>query len=452
MSSLFVTLHNSAASMRVFERGITVVQSNVANVNTPGYARQDQVLVATASDLSSGVTGTVASGGTRDSRNEFAEQSVRRSLHAMGYSGEYSAHLSRLEAVFDIAEGSGVGAALQELFNAFSALSVAPNDTSARQTVVQSAKQLAAAFQQAAAVLNSAKSEAGTAMVNEASGINATIKEIQAVNHQFKQNAKAHEDAGLNAQLTTLLESLAESVDFGVLRSEDGSVNIFAGGQVPLLIGEHIYPLTADLSGSSAKILDYEGHDVLSKITSGKIAAQAKLYNEAIPAYAAGFDRMASTLADAVNAQLAQGLDQSGNAPTANLFSYDAGLGAARTLAVNSLKPSDLAAASVGAPGGNGNARALAELANRDLIDGGTITEFYGALAAQAGRDLSAASDAAGLQSSLSTQARQLRDDISHVNLDEEAIRLLEFQRAYEAAAKMVSTLDEMTRTVLNMI
>jgi len=438
--------------MRVFERGIAVVQSNVSNVNTPGYARQDQVLVATASDLSSGVTGTVASGGIQDSRSEFAEQSVRRSLQALGYADEYSAHLSRLEPVFGIEEGAGVGAAVQELFNAFSALSVTPNDTTARQAVLQSANQLAAAFREAAAGLNSGLSEAGAAMVNEVSGINATIQEIETINHQFKQNAKANEDAGLNAQLTTLLESLAESVDFNVLRSEDGSVNIFGGGQVPLLIGEHIYPLTADLSGSSAKVLDYQGNDVLSKITSGRIKAQAKLYNETIPSYAAGFDRLASTLADAVNAQLAQGLDQHGAPPTVNLFSYDAGLGAARTLMANSMDPSGLAAASAAAPGGNGNARALAEIASQDLIDGGTIIEFHSTLAALAGRDLSAARDGAGLQSALSTQARQLRDDISRVSLDQEAIRLLEFQRAYEAAAKMVSTLNEMTETVLNMI
>jgi flagellar hook-associated protein 1 FlgK len=56
------------------------------------------------------------------------------------------------------------------------------------------------------------------------------------------------------------------------------------------------------------------------------------------------------------------------------------------------------------------------------------------------------------IQSSLSIQARQLRDDISKVNLDEEAIALLEFQRAYEAAARMVMTLDQMTEVALGMI
>ncbi|HNY42756.1 MAG TPA: hypothetical protein PKJ41_20300, partial [Bryobacteraceae bacterium] len=105
MGGLFVTLRNSAASMRVFERGIMVVQSNVSNVNTPSYARQRQVLVATASDVSSGLAGGVASGGTISARSSYAEQSVRRSLQALGYAEELSSQLSRLESVFDVGEG-----------------------------------------------------------------------------------------------------------------------------------------------------------------------------------------------------------------------------------------------------------------------------------------------------------------------------------------------------------
>lgn len=452
MGGLFVTLRNSAASMRVFERGIMVVQSNVSNVNTPSYARQRQVLVATASDVSSGLAGGVASGGTISARSSYAEQSVRRSLQALGYAEELSSQLSRLESVFDVGEGSGVAAAMQELFDSFSALSVAPNDAAARQMVLQSANAVASSLQQATAGLNSGMSEAGYALTNETTQINSTLQQLLEVNQQFRKSAQAQDDPGLDARLNSLLEELSESMDFTVLRSDDGSVNISAGGQTPVLIGEHLYPLTADISASPAEVLDHLGNDTLSKISSGRLAAQAKLYNETIPSYLDDLNRLALTLADAVNTQLGQGLDQNGNVPVVNLFSYDATLGAARTISVNALTTDQLAAAGVGAPGGGGNAEVLAALAGEDLIDGGTLVAFYGSLTAQAGRDLSNAADDVSIQSSLSTQVRQLRDDLSKVNLDEEAIALLEFQRAYEAAAKMVTTLDEMTETVLNMI
>jgi flagellar hook-associated protein 1 FlgK len=452
MASLFVTLRNSAASMRVFERGITVVQSNVTNVNTPGYARQRQILVADASDLEGGLAGSVASGGTLSSRSAFAEQSVRRSLHSLGYAAELSSQLSRLEPVFDVAEGSGVAASMQQLFDAFSALSVAPNDSAARQLVLQSARNLAGSFQHMSYGISSGLAEAGYSFTNETERINQTLAQIKEINHRFKMDARAQSDPGLDAQLNTLLESLAESMDFTVLRSEDGSVNISAGGQAPVLIGEHLYPLTADLSGGQARLLDHEGNDILPKISSGRIAAQAELYNKTIPSYAADLDLLASTLADAVNSQLAQGVDLSGAAPATGLFTYDAALGAARTIQVTSMAADQIAAASVGAPGGSGNAEKLAALAGQNLIDGGTFIAYYGSLTAKAGRDLVNATSNAAIQSSLSTQVRQIRDDMSRVNLDEEAIALLEFQRAYEAAAKMVATLDEMTETVLNMI
>jgi len=318
--------------------------------------------------------------------------------------------------------------------------------------VLQSANAVASSLQQATAGLNSGMSEAGYALTNETTQINSTLQQLLEVNQQFRKSAQAQDDPGLDARLNSLLEELSESMDFTVLRSDDGSVNISAGGQTPVLIGEHLYPLTADISASPAEVLDHLGNDTLSKISSGRLAAQAKLYNETIPSYLDDLNRLALTLADAVNTQLGQGLDQNGNVPVVNLFSYDATLGAARTISVNALTTDQLAAASVGAPGGGGNAEVLAALAGEDLIDGGTLVAFYGSLTAQAGRDLSNAADDVSIQSSLSTQVRQLRDDLSKVNLDEEAIALLEFQRAYEAAAKMVTTLDEMTETVLNMI
>ena len=93
---------------------------------------------------------------------------------------------------------------------------------------------------------------------------------------------------------------------------------------------------------------DHQGADVLEQVSSGRVAALGQLYNDRIPGYMADFDRLASGVADAVNGQLSAGLDRNGAAPTVDLFTYDAALGAARTLAVNPLATDDLAAASAG--------------------------------------------------------------------------------------------------------
>ena len=87
-----------------------------------------------------------------------------------------------------------------------------------------------------------------------------------------------------------------------------------------------------------------------------------------------------------------------------------------------------------------------------DQIDGLNYVSFYGAIAGRVGARSSAAHDNLDIQKQVTAQARNLRDQISGVSLDEEAVHLIEFQRAYQATAKMVSVLDELTQTTINLL
>ena len=103
-------------------------------------------------------------------------------------------------------------------------------------------------------------------------------------------------------------------------------------------------------------------------------------------------------------------------------------------------------------PGGNGNALALAGLETAPTVNGLTFAGAYGALVAAVGRDSADATDNRALRQQLLAQARSQRSESSGVSLDEEAIRLVEYQRAYQAMAKLVTALDQMTETTLNLI
>jgi flagellar hook-associated protein 1 FlgK len=156
--------------------------------------------------------------------------------------------------------------------------------------------------------------------------------------------------------------------------------------------------------------------------------------------------------ADSVNNLLAGGLDRNGQAPALNLFTYDESIGAAYTLAVTAITPDQIAAASAGAPGSNGNAIALAQLASQPTVNGFSFIEFYGALGARLGRDLNSARENRDVQIQLVTQARTLREQASGVSLDEEAAKVIQYQRSYQAASKLVGVLDELTLTLINLI
>jgi flagellar hook-associated protein 1 FlgK len=157
-------------------------------------------------------------------------------------------------------------------------------------------------------------------------------------------------------------------------------------------------------------------------------------------------------LADRVNEVLRNGVDQNGLPPVTDLFTYDPLVGAAATLRVTAIRPEELAGALPSAPGGNGNALILAALGTSREIDDSTFTQFYGLIAGRLGRDLANARKEERTQDVLLGQAKALRADESAVSLDEEAVHLIAFQRAYQATAQLVRVLDEITQTTIGLL
>lgn len=139
--------------------------------------------------------------------------------------------------------------------------------------------------------------------------------------------------------------------------------------------------------------------------------------------------------------------------PGQPLFSYNAAA-PAKTLAVTSITSDQIAAASSANAGGNDNAVALSQFQNAGVpvLGGFTFTQFYGNLSSTVGRDLSNANNNLTTHQQLLAQAKSLRSDASGVSLDEEAARLVDYQRAYQATSKLISVINEMTQTLLGII
>jgi flagellar hook-associated protein 1 FlgK len=215
-------------------------------------------------------------------------------------------------------------------------------------------------------------------------------------------------------------------------------------------------------------ILNSEGIDITAQVSGGKLGGLLDYRNRVLgsvrgDAYRQGdLNRLAQGIADRVNTILTSGNISDGPpaVPGVPLFTYGSadGTGAAGTLSVNpDITVNQLAAIAPGPPySTNGTALALAGLAvptdPADKLDKLSFTQFYGSMASRIGSQLSTARNSQTLHQNLVNQARSQREDISGVSLDEEAIRVLEFQRSYQAAAKMVAVLDELTQTMVNLI
>ena len=452
MGSLFTTLRNAAGAIAVYDRVFSVIQNNITNADTPGYVRQEQSIEALPFEPAGGRPGGLIAGPLVSARSEYLDQDVRNQQQLLGDARQRASDLGQVEPLFDLTSDFGIPGALNQFFNSFSHLGVNPNDQVARQTVIDASAQLAQSFNRTASGINQVSSNVANQTASAVAEINRLTAQIASLNQQYRASAAATHDAGLDAQMHQALEDLSGLVNFSIIKSDNGSINVYAAGQSPLVIGNNPYSLSAGFASGQTVILDGQGNDITSKLTSGKLGALIREKNTILPGYLANLNVLAQTLADQVNTTLAQGVDKNGQTPAVNLFSYNLPGDAALSLAVTNITPDQIAAALPGAAGGNGNAIAVFQLANAPVLNGFTFTQYFGNVGAQVGRDVSRARQDQSQYQDLVTQAQQLRSQETGVSLDEEAARLLQFQQAYQAVAKVVTVLDELTQTLLGAV
>lgn len=452
MGNLLASLLNTANALHVYEGALTIVQSNVTNAQTPGYAKQRASLEAMPLDLSVGLPGGVALGQTQSSRSGFAEQSVRDQQTALGYYQQKAADLTPIENSFPLSNASGIAPAISSLFQSFSQLSVNPNDTVSRQAVLNQASAVAQAFQDTAKGLLSQETNLDVQARGTIANINQLAGVIAEINTQNRVDPNGTVDAGVDAQLNSALEQLSQLVNFTALQQPDGSVSVYVGGQTPLVVANQVYAIQGDFSTPQTAIDSSTGADITGQLTGGTLTALLNDKTTTIPSYINDLNTLAQGFAQQVNTALDNGIDQNGAAPVMDLFNFDAVAGAAFTISVNPLTPDQLAAALPGASGGNGNALALAALGNANTMNGSTFTQFYGNLGGRVGADVSSATSSQTTKQALLNQAQALRQQISGVSLDEEAQYMLDYQRAYQAVAKVLQIVNSITDTLMNIM
>jgi flagellar hook-associated protein 1 len=451
LGNLFASMTNTANALKAFEDGLATVSENVTNANTPGYVEQTQTFEAQPFDLSQGLTGGVEAGPVLSSRDVYAEQAVQQQQTALGYYTQQVADLTPTESSFSLSSTSGVSPAMDALFSSFSALSVNPNGTVERQAVLNAAATVAQQFQSAATGLSSQSAGLTQQTQGIIGNINQLASTIAQVNSDDRIDPSGGVNAGVDAQLYSSLEQLSQYVNFTTLQQPDGTISVLVGGQTPLVEGGQAYDIQGDFSTPQTAILSSTGTDITSQITGGQLAAVVGDNNNAIPGYLTSLNTLAQSFADQVNGALDNGVDENGAAPTTDLFTYNAA-GAAATLAVNPLTTDQIAAALPGAPGGNGNALAVAQLENATGVDGYTFDEYFGNIGGQVGSDVQSATNSETTSQSLLTQAQTLRQQVSGVSLDSEAESLMAFQQSYEATSKMFTVLNELTETLMAVI
>ena len=473
MSSLLTSMTTAGNALDVYQQALTVVQNNITNSTTPGYATQSLNMVAQPFDVASGLAGGVAAQGLDSARDEYAEEEVRRQMQSLGKYETQTSGLSSIDNLFDVTGTSGIPADLNNLFSSFSAWAASPDSASAQQMVIANAGNLASDIHSLSASLAQVSGDVESQIGSTVTQINQLASNIQQDNVEQLQQGSS--DPGIDANLTSSLEQLSELVDVSVVHQADGTVTVLMDGGSPLVVGTSQYSISSGQavpSGAanaqappSAQILDSQGNDITSQIQGGKLGGLLDVHNNVLASLvgdgqqAGSLNQFAKAFADTVNGILQSGTvsTDSGAAQGAPLFVYDNSdpTAAAGSFALNpAITPSQLAP--VDAQGNaNGNANQLASLANSTSaggVNGLTFGDFFSGIASSVGQQSSTASTNQQAQQQVVTQTQALRDQASGVSLDDQAVLLLQFQKGYDATAQLLTTLNNIATTTVNMI
>ncbi len=474
MSSLFASLATSANSLAATSRALDITQNNIGNASTPGFAAQTADFEALSFDPAAGASGGVKTLSS-STRNWYADESVRKEVSRQGTVQQLTSSLTGVNSLFDITAQTGIAASLNQLQNSFSALSVTPSDSTARQNVIDSANAAAASFQQLSASVASAATDAETGITANVNQINTLAKQIQSYNIARQQSGA--DNAGLDANVAAALETLSGLVNISASTAADGTTTVLLGGQTPLVQGAQLFSIQSAYAPDGAvtppnpggapavQIQDQYGNDITSQVTDGSLAGLLQVRNSIIPSIRGdrsqqgSLNQLAQAFADRVNTLLTSGNISSGPpaVPGVALFTYDTtnATNTAGSLAVNSaISAAQIATIDPGPPASsNGIANSLAQIAAganpADQINGVGFTAFFGQIASQVGSQLSNASDNSQVAQQLVAQAKTLQTQLSGVSLDNEAVLLLQYQKSYEAVSKLINILDQVTQSAL---
>lgn len=472
MGGLFGALDSSLSAIEAFQNALDVSQNNVSNASTPGYAAQNATFNADPFDVSGGLDGGVSSGPTQSTDSHYADAAVQAQYSAQGNYTAQSNALSSIQSLFDVTGQTGVLGALNNLYSSFSAWAADPDSSSDQQAVLSQAQALAEQFQSAASSLSQTTAQLNTQITSSVQQINNLSAQIATDNAAIGSGSPPDPDA--QANLEASLESLSQIADISVNYNSNGTANVLLGGESALVLGQTAYSISANFTNGTgtnanavadAQILDSNGNDITSQVTSGSLGGLLNVRNTVLPSLQGdgtqqgALNILAQQVADTVNSVLTSAQTPSG-APGTALFTYSTSspVDVAATLTVNpSITAADLAPVDPGPPEvGNGAALALSNLGNStatgNMIDGQTILQYAAATATQVGQQASSAQTNESLATQLLSQAQSVQTSISGVSLDASAVEVMQLQQGYDAAGKMVSVISQLATTLIDAI
>jgi flagellar hook-associated protein 1 FlgK len=453
MSSLFGTLSIAVSGLMAEQGALNVTSNNVANANTPGYSRQRPVMLegdpVPVGPLLFG-SGVVLNG-VESVRDPILELRLNEETQQHSQLDTMVSAMQQIEVMFS-GSTADIGSQITNFFSSLQQLSTNPANLSARQGVLTAAGNLATAFRSTVNNLESQRSNLDLSVGQTVDQINLLTGQIAILNQQISGIENLHQDAGtFTDQRTQLIRQLSELVDVSVVKS-DNTLTITTSSGNALVAGNKSFALNTQTDFSGVQHVFSQGIDITAKLAGGSLAGILQVRDQTIPTLRSDLDTLAAGLATAFNTAHRQGTDLTGVAG-GDLFSPPpaGGVDAAAGLSVLITDPSKIAASSDGSPGSNGNLVHLLDVEKQAVAAGQSPTDFYAGIVFRVGSDVANASAERDASDLILRQLGDQRSALSGVSMDEEAANLIRYERAYQAAAHVITVVNNMTDTAIQL-
>jgi len=462
MPSTFFGLNTALSGLVAQQRALDTTNHNLANINTEGYTRQ-RVNMKTSAPFSNPALDTPVGPGQLGTgvtiadytrlRDKFVDVQYRSQTATQGQFQARSDALQRLNDVVDEPGDTGLTALLGKFWSSWQSLSLNPESPSVREAVRAAGDQLAQGFTDTRAQLVASQDEANTRITATTDEVNLLAGQVNDLNQAIaKVTAVGQTPNDLMDQRDLLVDRIAKSANAAITPvGTTGKITLAIGGQV-LVNGATDTVNNVAVSGAGVVTVGAAVANVTDGALRGYIDVRDTIIGGAT-GYLANLDTLAGAVITEVNARHGTGFALDGT--TGNNFFQGANAADIAIDAAVAGSTDKIAAANAAGelPGGGDNAVDLAQLKMVVLPVGtatSTIDGYWGSMVSRLGTDTDQAQRLAQVQQNVLDVAASRRDAASGVSMDEEVTDMVRFQQSYNAAARMITTLDGILDTIVN--
>jgi len=463
------------------QRGLDITGNNIANVNTPGYTRQEAIL--TQSDPINYPNYSLGTGVMADKVRQYREHYLDREMRGTitrksGYDTDTNV-IQRIQTAINEPSDYGLDSAMDSFFAAVEDLNTKPEDLPNRENVLTQAKNLGSTFNTIDTKLSDLRTQMYGSLQNDVDQVNRLLGGVAELNSAIAVSKTNHGDVSstLLDQQNVILEELSKFGELQINRDGNGMADVTMNGMMVVSLGNPSkLKLLQDVNSTTGEstisfgIVDKTDNLIGTyKPQAGELASLAHAYNVTLDNKdsSGGFslrkniDELANAFVTKVNtiSQTGYGLDDTGVTPPGRNFFTPATSGGsitAATFAVNPAlvnNPRDIpASATAGTPGNSDVMLQIGQLVNdQSFVNNQSARAFYASSLTKIANLGADAKNNYSIAQLTQSQLVSQRESVVGVNLDEEAVSMIKFQRAFEAAARIINTTNDLMGTVINL-